>query len=149
MLSKSFIFLFTLLNSLHVINGCDGEGSIVSTLYYTDPISGECAPCIISKAECESSQSGEDVLPVPRENYWINRKSLKYFTNNNLDMIQCNRPTCKGGLGGNSNKTNILNRPCWLPSNLTNSNECDSNELQCLKGSRGPLCQVTSYIHKT
>jgi hypothetical protein len=122
--------------SNHVVSACDGEGSIVSTLYYTDPISDKCAPCSIH-AECENGL----VLPVPRVDYWVDRKKLSNFAAINLDIVKCNRPTCKGGLGGSSNKTNILNKPCWLPSNLT-SNECDSNELQCTTGSRGPLCQV-------
>jgi hypothetical protein len=85
----------------------------------------------LTSNECPSHArcKGHLYTPIPERHYWVDHSELKYAG----DLYKCSRVTCIGGQNISS---------CWTLAGY-NASEClkDSKlQLQCEKGSRGPLC---------
>ena len=105
--------------------------------YYIDPVTEETENCPVG-ATC----LGNTATPRPDKGYWVDRALLGYQGK----LIPCTRNTCIGANKGERDTSKQFNRSCWTGNAYNTSwldgkrQECDSDALQCLEGSSGPLC---------
>jgi len=98
---------------------------------------GKCVACP-AHARCE----GEDFLPAPDEDYWVDYSDRKYWAGVSSEeandrIIPCNRRTCHGARESkNGNKTLS---DCWRWGNYSYA-DCMVDELLCREGATGILC---------
>ena len=115
---------------------------LASPGYYLDPTSE-----VTKSRLCPDNAVclGADELPRPRTGFWVDRTSFEA----SRKVFRCSRQTCVGS------ELNSLNTSCWTKAayidGTGNGSECDSSSLQCLRGSRGPLCGscLSGYIYSS
>ena len=107
--------------------------SLASPGYYLDPEGSLLCPAF---GVC----LGGAELPRPRPGFWVDRGSRA----SPGTMFRCSRETCTG------TQSNPANTSCWT-INYRDLVEmggitCNSDTLQCLRGSGGPLCGKSVFL---
>ena len=112
---------------------------------FINPITGEAQECPRG-ALC----NGGNELPRPRKGFWVDRSTLEYTDT----VYACPTKSCLGADEGESQSSSRRRRliqstaagselSCWSVSHYTDTgpaSECNSDALQCRKGSEGVLC---------
>ena len=88
------------------------------------------------------SGEGEDFLPAPDEDYWVDYSDRKYWAGVSSEeandrMIPCNRRTCRGARESKTENKTLSD--CWRWGNYSYA-DCMVDELLCREGATGILC---------